>query len=536
MFFALEGDGPLYLQVYRAVCRAIEDGRLPPGARLPGSRSLALALGVSRTVVLQAFAELDSEGITVGNRGSGTYVRAAKASSGLSLAAVAERDRAFDAWDERLPRPSVASMRMLSALPCRAAKPEIHALEVMDFAVVRTFQDAVGERQWQRAVMETLHEQEDAAQDVFGDPLLRGELADMLLLERGVVVDPEDITIVSSVQQALDLIACVLVSPGMTVGIEDPCYRSISSTLAGYGATVVTCAVGERGFDIHMHASALAEAKLVHVMPSQHFPTGTVMTEQQRLSLLGWAYRQGAYIIEDDFHSEHRLVARQLPTLFGLDTREQVVHVGVFAREFLPSLRFAYVVAPRRLQRFIQAAKWSADRGSGFFMQRVLARYLASGDYLRNLRRLYSLLVQQHLALCTSLVIHLGARATHHDAAPSGNLLLHLPAVPRSHTERFLAEAVHRGVLVTSADVYYATPPDHLTLLLRYLHVPPRLMDKAARHLSEVHDHILATLAPIDHSAASAGLLSGADEAWQDAASPICVASTHSASVMDITP
>lgn len=495
MFFLLEGDGPLYLRVYHALCHAIGDGRLPPGSRLPGSRTLAHALGVSRTVVLQAFAELDSEGITVGNRGSGTYVRAAKPPCGWQTAAVEHRKQDLDAWDERLPRPSAASVRMLSALPRRAATPEARVPEVMDFALVRTFQDAVGERQWQRALVDTLHAHVDGSPDVFGEPLLRRELADLLQLERGIVVDPEDITIVSSVQQAVDLIACVLISPGMTVGIEDPAYRSIKATVASYGANVVSCAANGRGFDIHAHADALAMAKMVHVMPTQQFPTGAVMTEQQRMALLGWAYRQGAYIVEDDFHSEHRLVSRAVPTLFGLDAREQVVHIGAFAREFLPSLRLAYVVAPRRLQPFIRAAKWSADRGSDFFTQRVLARYLASGDYLRNLRRLYSLLMRQHDALCRSIVGHLGSRASHHDVAPSGTLLLHLTAVPRAQTERFLAEAVNRGVLVTSADVYYASPPDHLTLLFRYLHMPTRLMDTAMRLLSEVHDQLLASLA-----------------------------------------
>jgi GntR family transcriptional regulator/MocR family aminotransferase len=506
MFLALEGDGPLYLQVYNALCHAIEDGRLLPGGRLPGSRTLAQALGVSRTVVLQAFAELDSEGITVGNRGSGTYVRAAK-SYGRPPVVADHRYSDVGAWNDRLPRPSEMANRMLSALPRRAAKPATRALEVMDFALVRAFQDALGQRQWERAVIDALHAQEDGPQDVFGVPALRRMLADMLLQERGVAVDAEDITIVSSAQQAFDLIACVLISPGMTVGIEDPAYRGIHGTLAGYGAKVVACAAGGHGFDIHAHAGALADAKLVHVMPSQQFPTGTVMTEQQRLALLGWAYRQGAYIVEDDFHSEHRLVSRALPPLFALDTREQVIHVGVFAREFLPSLRLAYVVAPRSLQPFIQAAKWSADRGSDFFMQSVLARYLASGDYLRNLRRLYILLIRQHEVLCTSLESHLGARATHDDAAPSGNLLLHLPAIPYSQTDRFLAEAVQRGVLVKSADVYYATPPDHLTLLLRYVHVPATVMDTAARLLAEVHDHIFASLAPGEPGATAERLI-----------------------------
>lgn len=495
MLLTLEGDGPLYLQVYRALCRAIEDGRFPPATRLPGSRTLAQALGVSRTVVLQAFAQLDSEGITVGNQGSGTYVRAVGTQDLMhGLPAASPRPQA-DAWNYRLPPPSPLARRMLDAMPQARATAPMHAAGALDFTDTRTFQDTLGARSWRRTLVEAQRAREEESQESLGVPALKAALADVLRHERGLSVEPEDIIIVAGIQQARDLIANVLVSPGMVVGIEDPGYRGIRATFTGHGAEVVPCTVGEHGFDIHAHADALAGARLLHVMPSHQFPTGAVMDEGLRHALLGWAYRQGAYVIEDDFESEHRLVSRTLPPLFALDTREQVIYIGAFAREFMPSLRLAYIVAPRRLRPFLDAAKWLADRGSGFFMQRVLARYLASGDYLRNLRRLFVLLDLQHRSLLASLERHLGTRARPQGHSVGGSLLLHVPALPQAAAQRLVAEAAVCGVRVQSADVYYAQAPAHVTLLLRYAHMPASLMDEAVRRLAMAYDATLAACA-----------------------------------------
>lgn len=484
MLLTLEGDGPLYLQVYRALCRAIEEGRFPPKTRLPGSRTLAQALGVSRTVVLQAFAQLDSEGITVGTPGSGTYVRALDPRESMPAMQPVHPRFPSGTWSDRLPSPSPHARRMLDAMPPSVAAARAYAADLLDFTDSRTFQDAVGQRRWRRTLVEAQRAREDESQDVLGAPSLRRALASVLRHERGLQVTPEDIVIVAGIQQARDLIAQILVSPGTVVGIEEPGYRGVRASFAAHGAELVPCTLGEDGFDIGVHAHRLGEAKVVHVMPAHQFPTGAVMDERRRHALLEWAYRQGAYLVEDDFESEHRLVSRTLPPLHVLDTREQVIHIGAFAREFMPSLRLAYIVAPKRLRPFLEAAKWIADRGSGFFMQRVLARYLASGEYLRNLRRLFVLLDERHSHLLDSLRQHLGGHVRYERHAVSGSLLLHVTGIAHAATQRFIDEAAACGVRVQSADVYYLQPPPHVTLLLRYAHLPMPLMDEAARRLA----------------------------------------------------
>lgn len=495
MLLKLEGGEPLYLQVYRALCRAIEDGRFPPATRLPGTRTLAQELGVSRTVVLQAFAQLESEGITVGSRGSGTYVRARSDREPLddvhrALPRPASLPVPFRA---DLPGPSPWALRMFGAMPpADRTAPAGSGGDLLDFTDQRPFQDAQGSRRWRQTLMEALQERRGAPQDIRGVAELREAVAQELRQERGIVADPQDILIVSGIQQARDLIARVLVQPGMAVGVEDPGYRGVRATFAAAGARVVHCAVGPNGLDVDAHAQSLAEARLLYVMPAQQFPTGAVMPEAQRLRLLAWAYLEGAYVVEDDFEPEHRLVSQAVPPLFALDRREQVIYIGAFAREFFPALRMAYVVAPPALRRYLAAAKWVADRGAGFLLQRALARYVASGEYQRNLRRLFVQLAGKRERLVSSLACHFGPRALVEGDAVSGTLLVHFPEAPAAQVDSLVAEAALSGVRVGSAHVYYAHPPAHLTLLLRYAHVASGRIDEAVRRLAEAYGNTIA--------------------------------------------
>ncbi len=494
MLLKLEGGEPLYLQVYRALLRAIEDGRFPPSKRLPGTRTLAQELGVSRTVVLQAFAQLESEGVTVGNPGRGTYVRARAGHE--PSATVVDHPRRTDAllapFNVELPVPTPWAARVAHAVPPVDRFPDGGGDDMFDFTDQRPFQDALGSRRWRQVLMDSLQHRGDGLPDIRGLAELRAALALELRQERGIPVDAQDILIVSGIQQARDLIARVLVQPGAAVGVEDPGYRGVRTTFAAAGAHVLPCAVGPHGLDVDAHTLALADARLLYVMPAQQFPTGAVMPEALRHRLLAWAYRQGAYVVEDDFEPEHRLVSQAIPPLFAIDRREQVIYVGAFAREFFPALRMAYIVAPPVLRPYLAAAKWVADRGSGFLLQQVLARYLGSGEYQRNLRRLFVQLAAKRERLAASLERHFSHRVVIDGSAVSGTLLVHLPEAARSDADGLLIEAASCGVKVASAHVYYANPPDHVTLLLRYAHLANGRIDEAVRRLALAYDNTVA--------------------------------------------
>jgi GntR family transcriptional regulator/MocR family aminotransferase len=355
---------------------------------------------------------------------------------------------------------------------------------MLSLAGVATIQDERGHRQWRRTLVEVLNTRHAEPHDVAGLPSLRRVLAGYLRDERGVSVAPDDLLIVSGIQQARDITARVLVEAGDVVGVEDPCYRGIRATFQAMEARVVPCALDSGGLDIARHAHRLQDARLVYVMPSHQFPTSEVMSHGRRLALLDWAARSGAYLVEDDFESEHRLGARTVPPLHALQADGRVIYIGSFAREYFPFMRLAYIAVPPSLRRYFHAIKWLADRGSPPLGQRVLARYIASGDFSRNLRRLAGTLASRRQRLLAALARHLAGVARVQGFGGGGNALVHVPCIPSSDTGPFLDCALGYGLRLQSAHGYYATAPAHLTLLLRYLELPEAAIEEAVLRLA----------------------------------------------------
>src|SRR5579872_7136028 len=109
MLIHFEGDGALHQRLYRGLRAAILDGRLPPRAQLPSTRSLASEMRVSRNAVVAAFAQLRNEGYIEGRVGSGTYVSAI------------------------LPGPATAAWQRCTPLPARRLETRLsqHARDVL---------------------------------------------------------------------------------------------------------------------------------------------------------------------------------------------------------------------------------------------------------------------------------------------------------------------------------------------------------------------------------------------------------------------
>lgn len=500
MLLTLEGGGPLYMRLSDALRRAIREGRIRSGDRLPGTRSLAVELGISRTAVLMAYAQLDSEGVTVSRAGKGTFVQEL---SRDRLPGVSESSPTSDPLSvvtlvgPDLPMPLSRGARLARAsLPLMDRRDTSSSAEdVINLADMRTVQDARGFRQWRKAVIESVNAR-DLQPSAQGIDLLRHAVADHLREDRGLVVDPASVLIVNGIHQARDMISRVLIDPGSVVGIGDPGYRGARAIFAAQGARLVPCALDDDGFDIQRHAPRLDDASLLYLMPDHHFPTGARMPLQRRLDLLEWAGRQATYIVEDDFDAEHRFNVRTIPPLLSLDTRERVIYVGNFARMFFPFLRLSFVIAPPALMPYLRAFKWLSDRGSGTLVQQAMARYIAGGEYARNLRRLGGLLVKRKRALVDALNRHLKGAVRFQASDGSGNLLLHFPSLPAAHAEAFFAAALRFGVRLHSAAGYFMQPCVHVTVLLRYLGVEEPQLQEAVRRIARAYRTMLTATDP----------------------------------------
>lgn len=475
----LDGSGPLNQRLVHGLKRAVLEGRLGLGQRLPPSRELARALGVSRGTVVDAYEQLEAEGFLSGRVGAGTFVALRAAAPVPARAAVAGPLR-LSRWGARAlaaapHRPSPLRRRPLRwnleyGVPL--AVPALHAA-------------------WRRALARCAERSDPDYPPAHGHPALRAAVAGYLARRRGIVADPEDVLIVSGTQQAVELAARLLVDPGARAIIEDPCYQGTRHVLRALGARLQALPVDADGLcTARLPAQG---ARLAVVTPSHQFPSGAVLALERRLALLAWARRHAAWILEDDYDGEFRHDGRPIAALKSLDDAGRVIYVGSFSKVAFPALRLGYVVVPPALREAFRAAKWLADRGAPPVTQEALAALIDSGRFERLLRRSGQLLLQRREALVDGLARHCGAAVEVEGSASGMHLTAWLRDVPREALPGLIdrAQAVQLGLHPIGP--HYARAPRRAGLLLGYAGLAPRDLAEATRRLGA----LLSTFTPV---------------------------------------
>jgi len=373
--------GGLQRQIYASIQRAILDGVVGPGTRLPSSRALADDLGVSRTTTLLAVQQLQAEGYLSGRAGSGTFVADELPDDLLRRQTAWRPDRLKHPTLSRRGAALVAAPQGAHRLPGRPRPFRIGTPGVDLFPVAL----------WWRLASRRVRAITPTELD-YGEPAglraLREAITDHVQTARGTRFSPEQVLIVAGAQQGLELISRVLLDPGDRVWMEEPGYPGARSALLGAGARIVPVPVDADGLVVETGARAARAARFAYVTPSHQYPLGVPMSLPRRLALLQWASLAGAWVIEDDYDSEFRYGARPVPCLHGLDVDGRVIYVGSFSKTLFPSLRLGFLVVPPDLQDGLQAARAAADQHPPVLDQAVLADFIGEGHFARHLRRM----------------------------------------------------------------------------------------------------------------------------------------------------
>ncbi len=457
--FAMDGSGTLQSQLIRALRRAILDGHLLAGARLPPTRELARELQVSRNTVLSAYEQLRAEGVIEARVGGGSFVagtaRTAPPAVGKAAAetpriepptAYARRGReVLDVRD--LPGRTIPGMRYALQYGMPMTHPGLAAA-------------------WGRALSRAAGYASPAYGDVRGLPALREAICDYLARRRGVLAAPENVLVVAGTQQALALAARVLLEPGDGAVIEEPHYNATRVVLQVHGARVHALPVDAEG--LRVDALPPAGVRLACVTPSHQFPTGALMSLPRRQALLAWASRSDAWVLEDDYDGEFRDSERPIGALHALAADDRVLHVGSFSKTLFPALRLGYMVVPAALREDFIAAKWLADFGSPGIEQAALAAFIAGGAFERHLRRTRLELGRRRAALVDGLARCSRGRLEFSDSRAGMHLLVRLAGRRRSEGDALIARARQSGLALYPVAPYYLDPPDTAELLMGY--------------------------------------------------------------------
>jgi GntR family transcriptional regulator/MocR family aminotransferase len=478
-----ERPEPLHRQIYESIRRAILEGRLPPGARLPATRLLAAEAGVGRNTVIAAFEQLAAEGYLDARVGSGTrvarlspeaHLQAERRTSHRSRSAV----RSPPAELSRRGR-ALASIRRSPHSGPVAFQPGVPALAEFPFPL------------WARLLSRRArHARPDTMGYSLGAgfPPLRKAIAAYVGAARGVLCEPEQVVVVAGAQAALDLAARLLVDPGDRVWIEEPGYLGARGALVAAGAELVPVPVDEEGLDVPAGERRCRSARLAYVTPSQQFPLGRTMSLPRRLELVEWAARAGSWILEDDYDSEFRYAGRPLAALQGLDRHGRVVYVGTFSKTMFPALRVGYLVVPAALVDGFATALRNTGHAAPIAVQAALADFIGEGHFGSHVRRMRALYAERGAELVALLRRDRGDLLRIPDA--TGGMQIACELIDSRDDVAICERAAARGVSASPLSQYALGLTPHRGLHLGFAAVP------VGKPMREAAARLCAALAP----------------------------------------
>jgi GntR family transcriptional regulator/MocR family aminotransferase len=444
---------PLAGQIAAQVREALADGRLAAGERLPSTRALAAALGVSRAVVTAAYTQLFAEGWLEGRHGSGTYV--AQGAAGPPPAAPARTAPPGAVWVQPGPVPAV---NLRPGIPWQAG-----------------IDPAAWRRAWRHAGTGPL----PAEPDPRGRGVLREALTGYLRRSRGVCATADQILVTRGVSAGLGLVASALLRPGDRVGVEEPGYPAARAVFASRGARLVPCRVDGDGLVV---SELPGDLRLVYTTPAHQYPLGGRLPVPRRQALAAWARATGALIVEDDYDGEFRYDVAPLPTLFGLDPGA-VVYLGTTSKTLTPALGAGWLVArPDLIPVLTAAAAQLGERVSGP-VQHAVTELLASGELERHVRRMRHEYARRRAVMVGALGGLSGDTAGMH-------MVLELPP---GTAGAVAGAARERGVEVATLDRYFAGPPACEGLVLGYGAADLAAVSRGCQVIAEILAGVPAT-------------------------------------------
>jgi GntR family transcriptional regulator / MocR family aminotransferase len=462
---SLVGRKDLTGEIYRQLRRAILDGRLPSGGRLPPTRELARRLSVSRTTVTVAYDRLAGEGFLTARVGAGTFVgdglQGATHPAGRTGGALRPRP----VWD------SIAVPTVFEHEAEFDFRPGIPDARLFPY------------RTWRRLLARELRADavgSGAYADPAGHPSLRQAIAHHIGVARGVQATAEDVVVTNATQQAVDIVARVLLAPGDRVAVEDPCYGPPRRLLASLGARVTGVPVDDQGLVVD---AIPPRTRLVYVTPSHQFPLGMTMSLPRRMALLAWAQRHDAAIVEDDYDSEFRYRGRPIEPLQTLDASGRVVYVGSFSKTMLATLRLGFVVAPASLRSAVRAAKFVTDWHSPLPTQAALAGFIEQGYLARHVRKLRGVYQARHQQIVTTLTHQFAGHLQVIPAAAGLHLTATAPGASSGELAAVLRRASAAGVQLLPLSMYGVDTPTQPGLVLGYGAIPTERIGEGLRRL-----------------------------------------------------
>jgi GntR family transcriptional regulator/MocR family aminotransferase len=397
-------DVPLFLQISRQLINAIQRGALSPGAKLPGSRSMASTLGVHRKTVIAALDELYAQGWITVVPNVGTFITALPPVSQHSfppeeltrLAQYPSETGYKFPVSNLLDRPDPAPQGNLEFTD---GLPDIRIAPFEKLA--KTYRGILGRKSaWK--LLTYAH--------VAGNPFYRQQLADYLNNTRGLRVRPENILSTRGIQMGIYLISSLLLQPGDIVLVGATSHYVGNMIFQQHRASITTVPVDEHGISVDAVRELCKKKKIrmLYLTPHHHYPTTVTLSAERRIELIQLAKMYGFIVLEDDHDYDFHYDSSPLLPLASADASGMVVYVGSFCKALAPGLRLGYVVGPENLIKELGKLRRIIDRQGDLVMEQTVGELLAEGEIQRHLKKALKIYHQRRDWFCKALTDHFG--------------------------------------------------------------------------------------------------------------------------------
>ena len=451
-------------QIYDVIRGKILSGELPAGAALPPYRELSHELSVSKNTVLSAYDMLVADGVLRSVPGSGFYVE-----EGLN--------RSFVPVSAASGQPVAMSDRII---------PD----DVINFDNGQPALELFPRARWNKAVTRAMLDAPASALGYDlpqGRPELRSSLCPYLYQTQDISCQPDDLLITSGAKQAISLVAECLLRADQEVWIEDPAPALLRQLLSCHTSHIRSFPVDRHGLNPAVFPSKKAPA-LIIASPARQFPTGAMMPMTRKVSLLDYAEKTGAYILEDNFEHEFSYDTPPVSSLWEL-SHDRVISIGTFSKVMYPSIRLGYMVIPPALLSILCEHKRLSDHHSNTVCQLALSYFLADGSldkHIRRMRREYRSR-RDHLIQCLHQAF--GERVQIGGMASGMNLTVDFS--PVLFSEEQIQHLLSHGIYAVPVEYHSApTAKPSSQLILRYCGLTKEELSLGVERLKKALDEI----------------------------------------------
>ncbi len=443
---------PVYKQIINQVRSLIDQGALEPGQPLPPSRRLAEQLGVNRSTVFLAYAELQALGYLQSRPGSYNFVQRRRKetpydperTSLIPWAAVSSPLAAvtYETFLGYRPESAPPSEGGEPPLDLASLVPDSHLYPVEDF---RRCVQSVLQGSGREALQYGSHQ---------GYLPLRQTIARRLRLH-GISVSEEEILVTNGAQQGIDLVARILGGKGRTVVVETPTYASAIALLRFNGLETLGVPMTPEGLDLDALQKTLAanRAAFLYTMPNFQNPTGITTDHQHRERLLNICLRHKVPIVEDGFEEDMKYRGPVDMPLKSIDEGNIVIYLGTFSKALFPGLRLGWITAEKELIRRVLAVKRFCDLSSNNFSQMAMHRFCQGGYYDKHLKRLHRIFRKRMQTALRSLAEFCPPSVSWTEPAGGYTIWMKLPR--RLSKDELLKHVVPQGVAVSPGEYYF---------------------------------------------------------------------------------